>query len=384
MSMGFPHVNIASSRVYLDCNATTPLDPRVRQEMVRVLDLYGNPSSIHLEGRQARALVDEARVQLGRLLRCDGKRVVFTSGGTEANNLAVLGAARSRTALGRHIVTTAIEHSSVLNPCGVLQKAGFEVTRVSPNRDGLIETQAVVDALRTDTILVSVMTANNEIGTLQPVGEIAARTRERGILLHTDAVQAAGKIPLDVEDLGVDLLSVSSHKIYGPKGAGALYCTPQVDLRPLLTGGSHERGLRAGTENVPAIHGLGVAARLLAEEGLPATQPLRDRLQAGLIRRSMTVLCPNSPRLPNTVNFYSTSWIGESMVMAFDLEGFAVSNGSACSAGVIEPSHVILSLGYNEEVARSVVRVSLGKFTTESEIEEFLAAVDRLASCGGC
>ena len=369
-------------RIYLDYNATTPLDPRVRQEMVRALELYGNPSSTHWEGRVARSLVDEARVQVGRLLRCDHRRILFTSGGTEANNLAVLGAVRP---LGRgHVVTTAIEHPAVLNPCRTLEKAGFKITRVPPTRDGIIPAQAVAEAIRSDTVLVSIMMANNEIGTLQPIREIAAIAHERHILVHTDAVQALGRVPVHVQELDVDLLSVSAHKIYGPKGAGALYCAPGVALAPLLTGGSHERGLRAGTENVPAIHGFGVAARLLADEGLPRLKRLRDRLQAGLSSRSMTILCPDSPRLPNTVNFYSPSWRGESMVMAFDLEGFAVSNGSACSAGVIEPSYVIQALGYNEDVARSVIRVSLGKFTGESEIDQFLAAVDKLASCGGC
>ena len=371
-------------RIYLDYNATTPLDARVVEEMARAMEQCGNPSSIHAEGRRARALVDDARVQVGRLLHCDHRQVVFTSGGTEAINLAILGAVRGAGAGRRHVVTSAMEHSAVLNPCRRLEKEGFEVTRIRPTGDGMVEVGAVEEAIRPDTALISIQMANNEIGTVQPVGEIVAMAHRRGVPVHTDAVQALGKIPVDVQELGVDLLSVSAHKIYGPKGAGALYCAPQLELEPLLTGGSHERGLRAGTENVVGIHGFGVAARLLVEEGLPELLPLRRRLEEGLSMTSMTVICRDAPRLPNTVNFYSQSWIGESMVVAFDLEGIAVSNGSACSAGIIEPSHVILALGYNEDVARSVIRVSVGKFTKEKEVETLLSVVRKFDSGGGC
>lgn len=371
-----------TKRIYLDYNASTPIDPRVAEAVAWALQLRGNPSSIHREGREARSLVDEARASIAALLRCDHRGLIFTSGGTESNNLGVLGFARANRAKGNHIITTAIEHSAVLNSCHQLEREGFEITYVAPSREGMIDPAVIEAAFKAGTILVSVMLANNEIGTIQPVREIADRARAIGIVTHTDAVQAFGKIDVSPQDLGVDLLSVSAHKIYGPKGAGALYCAAGLDLQPLLRGGSHERGLRAGTENAPAIHGFGVAARLLNEEGLPELLPLRQQLEEGLARTNIRVLCASSPRLPNTVNFYSETWPGESMVMAFDLDGFAVSNGSACAAGVIEPSHVILALGYNELVARSVIRISLGKWTRPADIVEFLGAVQKFETIG--
>jgi cysteine desulfurase len=369
-------------RIYLDYNASTPIDPRVKQEMARASDIYGNASSIHEEGREARALLDEARVDLGRLLNCDHRQLVFTSGGTESNNLAILGATRAYREKGNHIITSAMEHSAVLNSCHQLQREGFEITFVSPTSGGMIQIESILNAIRPQTVLISIMMANNEVGTIQPIGEIGRLARERGILMHTDAVQALGKIPVNIAELDIDLLSISAHKIYGPKGAGALYFRSGVELMPLMRGGSHESGLRAGTENVAALHGFGIAARLLTKEGLPELMPLRQRLEAGLSKTSMKIICRDAPRLPNTINFYSESWLGESMVMAFDLEGVAVSNGSACSSGIIEPSHVMLSLGYNEEIARSVIRVSFGKFTTVEEIDYFLQVVDRLENIG--
>jgi Cysteine sulfinate desulfinase/cysteine desulfurase and related enzymes len=346
--------------------------------MDQAFRMYGNPSSIHEEGRYARSLIDEARVNLARLLNCDHRRLVFTSGGTEANNLAILGAARANRDRGKHIITSAIEHSSVLASCRQLEREGFEVSYVQPTHEGIIPAESVSNAMRSDTILVSVMMANNEVGTLQPVSEIAEVAHRNRAIVHTDAVQALGKVPVDVTALGVDLLSVSSHKIYGPKGAGALYHDPDVILQPLAFGGSHESGLRPGTENSLSIHGFGVAADLFATEGLPDFLPMRNELQDGLEKRSMRILCKEAPRLPNTLNFYSESWLGESMVMGLDLEGIAVSNGSACAAGIIEPSHVIVALGYNEEIARSVIRVSFGKFTKSGEIDRFLKVLEGL------
>lgn len=368
--------------IYLDYNASTPLDPRVIGEMTRAMGLFGNPSSIHAEGREARALVDDARVSLGKLLHCDSRRILFTSGGTEANNLALLGFARANHAAGNHLITSSIEHSSVLKAFHQLEKEGFAVTFVDPTSEGVIEPEKIRQAIRPDTILVSVMMANNEIGTIQPIHEIVTIAHERAIKVHTDAIQAVGKIPVEVDSLGVDLLSVSAHKMYGPKGAGALYIAPGTEVAPLMRGGSHESGLRAGTENVIGIHGFGVAASLLVEEGLPDLSPMRQRLESALTDASMTILCRDSLRLPNTVNFYSQSWIGESMVVALDLEGIAVSNGSACAAGIIEPSHVILSLGYNDEIARSVIRVTTGKFTQPEELDIFLQAIQRLQATG--
>jgi cysteine sulfinate desulfinase/cysteine desulfurase-like protein len=366
------------TRIFLDYNSTTPLDPRVKAAMDQAFSNYGNPSSIHEEGRHARALIDEARVNLARLLNCDHRRLVFTSGGTEANNMAILGYARANHQRGNHIITSAIEHSSVVASCRQLEREGFEVTYLNPTHQGIISADAVRDAMRKDTILVSIMMANNEVGTLQPVAEITEVAHRGGVIVHTDAVQALGKVPVDLNALGVDLLSVSSHKIYGPKGTGALYRNPDVNVLPLVFGGSHESGLRPGTENSISIYGFGVAADLFVRDGLPDFLPLREKLQAGLEQQSMRILCNEAPRLPNTLNFYSESWLGESMVMGLDLEGFAVSNGSACAAGIIEPSHVILALGYNEEIARSVIRISFGKFTKTGEIDHFLKVVGQL------
>ncbi len=364
--------------IYLDYNASTPLDPRVAQELIRSLDVYGNPSSIHRFGGQIRQRVDDARVRLARLLTCDHRQIVFTSGGTEANNLAIFGAARANSAKGKHLITSAIEHSSVLNAFRQLQREGFDVTYVRPDANGVVSPELIREALRPDTILMSIMMANNEVGTLQPIAAIAALGHERGIIIHTDAIQALGKVPVSVKDLDIDLLSISAHKIYGPKGVGALFHSAAVELLPLLRGGSHEGGLRAGTENVPAIHGFGVAADLLVRESIPDLLPLREQLEIGLASQGMTIVCKDAPRLPNTVNFYSEAWLGESMVMALDLEGIALSNGSACSAGVIEPSHVILALGYNEEIARSVIRVSVGKFTRPEDIDSFLHVMQEI------
>src|SRR5262245_25782290 len=237
-------------------------------------------------------------------------------------------------------------------------------------------------ALRADTILSSVMRDNYEVSSIQPIAEISATAKERGIRVHTDAVQAFGKIAVSPDALGADLLSVSAHKIYGPRGVGALYIAAGVEIEPLLRCGSHERGLRAGTENAASIHGFGVAAKLLQQEGLPELLPLREFLEAGLSQLPVQILCRNSPRIPNTVNFYSDRWLGETAVMSFDLQGFAVSNGSACAAGVIEPSHVIRALGYNEAIARRVIRVSFGKWTQKRELERFLGAVELMDSSG--
>lgn len=369
-------------RIYLDHCASTPVDPRVAEAIASAMRNSGNPSSIHAEGRQARALVDQARTSLAKLLGCDHRQLIFTSGGTEANNLAIVGSARASAGKGRHLITSSIEHSSVLNPFARLEKEGFAVTYVRPYADGVIRLDDIRGAIRPDTVLISIMLANNEIGTIQPISEIVLLAHEKGILVHTDAVQVPGKIPLDISKLGADLVSVSAHKMYGPKGVGALYAALGTPVEPLLRGGTHESGLRAGTENVAGIHGFGVAAELLLKEGIPDLRSLRDTLEQGLESTSMRILCKDSPRLPGVTNFYSEGWLGESMVMAFDLEGIAVSNGSACASGIIEPSHVIMSLGYNEDVARSVIRVSLGKFTTAREIERFVQVVHHIEGVG--
>jgi cysteine desulfurase len=368
-----------SHRIYLDYNASTPLDPQVNEAMAMAAEKFGNPSSIHQEGRQARALVDQARSSVARLLQCDQRRIVFTSGGTESNNLAIIGTARANRSKGNHLVTCSIEHSSVLNAFHQCEREGFEVTYLPPTSEGLIDPESLRAALRKNTILVSIMMANNEIGTIQPVAELAAIAHQNGTLFHTDAIQALGKIPVHADEIQADLISLSAHKIYGPKGAGALFCSASTDLEPLLRGGTHEQGLRAGTENVAAIYGFGCAAEILAVEGLPELMEFRNKIELSLNNEPVRILCQNAPRLPNTVNFYFPQWTGESLVMALDLEGFAVSNGSACASGIIEPSHVIRALGYNDEVARSVVRVSFGKYTQAAEIDSFLEFVHRLA-----
>lgn len=368
-------------RIYFDYNASTPLDPRVAREMIEKMSVFGNPSSVHAEGREARSLVDEARIHVGRLLNCDHRQILFTSGGTEANNLAVQGVARANRERGKHIITSAIEHSSVKNACRELSREGFEITTIKPLRNGVIDSNDLAAAMRDDTVLITIMLANNEIGTIQPIQQICALAKPRGIPVHTDAVQAVGKIPVDVAALGCDLLSISAHKFYGPKGTGALYYDESISLAPMMKG-SHEKGLRAGTENVVGIHALGLAAKLLVEEGLPELLPLRQKLESGLARTSAKIICEDAPRLPNTVNFHAPNWPGESLVMAFDLEGIAVSNGSACSAGIIEPSHVISALGYNDVIARSVIRVSLGKFTTPEEIDVLLGVIHGLDGGG--
>lgn len=368
-------------RIYLDYNASTPLDPRVAAEIADKMALFGNPSSIHAEGRQARALIDQARVSVAGLLNADHHQVIFTSGGTEANNLAIFGTAAVLREKGKHLITSAIEHSSVLNCFRQLEKEGFDVDYLPPTASGMVDPQQVEDAIREETILISIMLANNEVGTVQSIHGISSLARSRGICLHTDAVQALGKIPVDVESLGADLVSVSAHKIYGPRGVGALYHSADTVLTPLLRGGSHEKGFRAGTENVHGIHGFGCAARLILEEGIPDFLPLRTHLEEGL-GHTHEIVCREAKRLPNTVNFFSRDWLGESLVMALDLEGISISNGSACSSGIIEPSHVILALGYNESIARSVIRVSFGKFTTCEDVDCFLDALHRIEGAG--
>ena len=367
--------------IYLDHNATTPCDPRVVEAMIPYFtNSFGNAASRnHPFGWQAEEAVDEARKQVADLIGANAKEIVFTSGATESDNLAIKGAAEMYREKGNHIITCVTEHKAVIDACKRLEKEGYRVTYLPVQKDGLISLDDLRNAITDKTILISIMTANNEIGTIQPVSELTAITHERGALFHTDAIQAFGKIPLNVESIQADLISFSAHKIYGPKGAGALFCAPSADLEPLLRGGSHEQGLRAGTENVPAIHGFGCAAEILDREGLPDLLPLRSKLEAGLASEPVEILCRNAPRLPNTINFYFPEWPGESVVMALDLEGFAVSNGSACSSGIIEPSHVIRALGYNDEIARSVVRVSFGKFTQAAEMDSFLEFVHRLA-----
>lgn len=372
-------------RIYFDNNATTPLAPEVLQAMLPYLtDQYGNASSIHWFGQQARTAVETAREQVAHLLNARPHEVVFTSGGTESDNAAIFGiveAARSQT---KHVVTTAIEHHAVLHCCKALEKRGVEVSYVPVGPSGVVNPSDIERSLRPDTVLITVMHANNEIGTIQPLEEIGRIARERGIPFHTDAVQSVGKIPVDVEKLGVDLLSLSAHKLNGPKGVGALYARRGKVLRPLLYGGHHERDRRPGTENVPGIVGLGKAAEIAhlhLEEEAKRVATLRDRLESGILERVplSSVTGDRGRRLPTTTNISFDYIEGEAFVIAMDLRGIACSTGAACSSGTVEPSHVLTAVGRTPAEARSSVRFSVGRFNTVEEVEEAIQIIPAVA-----
>lgn len=361
-------------RIYLDHNATTPLDPEVAKTAADCTErCFGNPSSIHALGNEARFIVESARRQVAQLLNCTARRIVFTAGGSESDNLAIKGAAFARRGVGNHIITTAIEHPAVLGACRWLEEQGFRVTRLPVNGEGLVAPSDLEAALTADTILVSVMAANNETGALQPIADLARMARRQGALFHTDAVQAVGKVPVDVQQWEVDLLTLSGHKIHGPKGVGALYIRQGVALDPLVHGGKQEHGLRAGTENAPGIAGFGKAAEI-AIQRLPQMdriRSLRDRLEDG-IKEIVSDARRNGPlneRLPNTVNLTLPGMRGESVVLALDHLGVALSSGSACRAGMPEPSHALLAMGLSPEEAHCALRFSLGLDNTEEEID---------------
>ena len=377
-------------RIYLDHNATAPVDPEVRKLVHRLMEeVPGNASSIHDPGNRARFAIESARRRVAQLLNCTARRVTFTGGGSEADNLAIKGVAFAHQNRGRHIITSSIEHPAVLASCRWLQQLGFEITYLEVDKSGRVEPAALDSAIRSDTILVSVMAANNETGAIQPVGELARLAHSRGVLFHTDAVQALGKIPVDVQELDVDLLTVSAHKLYGPKGVGVLYIRQGVAMDPLVHGGKQEHGLRAGTENVAGIAGLGKAAEL-AVQRLPKmadVQKLRDRLERG-IRKLVPAAKLNGPkdnRLPNTLNMTLPELRGESVVLAMDQKGVALSSGSACRAGSPEPSHALLAMGLSEAEAHCALRFSLGIWNTEDEIDrtvELLGELTRDVSSG--
>ncbi len=369
--------------IYLDHNATSPLDPLVAKTVAECAErCFGNPSSIHAPGNEARFVVESARRQVAQLLNSTARRVVFTGGGSEADNLAIKGVAFARRRFGNHIITTSIEHPAVLAACAWLEGQGFRVTRLPVNREGVVEVVELEAALSPETILVSVMAANNETGALQPIPDLVKVTHGQGALFHTDAVQAVGKIPIDVREWEVDLLTLSGHKFHGPKGIGALFVGQEVTLEPLVHGGKQEYGLRAGTENVPAIAGLGKAAEL-ARRRLPEMdriRALRDRLENG-IRKIVSDAKRNGPperRLPNTVNITLPGMRGESVVLALDHRGVALSSGSACRAGAPEPSHALLAMGLSEEQAHCALRFSLGLGNTEEEIDRTLAMLEEM------
>lgn len=358
---------------YFDHNATTPVAPEVLRVLSEsIAEVYGNASSIHYFGQAAKQRLEAARREIATALGCDAREIVLTSGGTESDNLAIFGVARGATG---HIVTSSIEHPAVLNACAQLEREGCQVTYLPVGGDGIVDPADVRRALRPQTVLITVMHANNEIGTLQPVAEIAQIAREAGVVFHTDAVQTAGRIPLRVKDLGPDLLSIGGHKFGAPKGVGALYVRKGVNLKPLLFGGHHERDRRAGTENVPGALALARAASLAFDwTGLV---PLRDRLEQGILDRVPATRVNGDParRLPNTSNIRFEGIEGEAMVIALDLRGFAVSSGSACSSGAVEPSHVLLAMGQNPADARSSVRFSLGPGNTSEQVDSLIDAV---------
>ena len=376
--------------IYLDNHATTRVDPRVLQAMLPFFtENYGNAASRHhIFGRIANEAVQEARGQIATLIGASPREIIFTSGATESNNLAIRGAAAMYRSRGEHIITAATEHHAVLDPCLRLGREGFRVTVLPVAGDGLVEPQRVSDALSDRTILVSIMAANNEIGTLAPLKEIGLLCKAKGVLLHTDAVQAVGKVPFDVEDLGVDLASVTAHKIYGPKGVGALYVRrhePHVRLTPLFDGGGHEQGLRSGTLPVPNIVGFGKACELCSIEGAEEAvrlRGLRERLHEGIQNQLDDVSLNGHPtlRLPGNLNVSFAYVDGEALMMA--MRDIAVSSGSACTSASVEPSYVLRAIGLSDELARSSLRFGLGRFNTEEEIEftisTIVQAVERL------
>jgi len=366
-------------RVYLDHSATTP----VRQEVVEAMlpyfsQEYGNASSVHGFGQRARHAIEEAREKVASLLGASPEEIVFTSGGTESDNLAIKGAAA--VTRGRQVITSTIEHHAVLNTCTALEKQGFKVVRLPVDRHGLVDPEQLRQALagvQGDVALVTIMMANNEVGTVEPIKELAAVAAEASVPFHTDAVQAVGKIPVDVDALGVDLLSLSAHKFYGPKGAGALYVRSGTRIRPIQHGGHHEKSLRAGTENVPSIAGLARALELACEEldaEAKRLHELRDRLQEGLMQRVPDNLLNGHPakRLPHLLNMSFENVEGESVLLSLDAVGIAASTGSACTSGTLEPSHVLTAMGIPPEIAHGSLRFSLGRINTAGDIEYVL------------
>jgi len=373
------------SRIYLDHNATTPLAPEAADRLDRVSrEVWGNASSVHHFGQQAKAILDDARGEVAALLGVDPSEVVFTAGGTEGDNFALRGTAEALEPTGRkHLIATTIEHEAVLNTLKALARRGWRVTLLPVDASGIVSPDALCEAITDETAIVSVMHANNEIGTVQPVGALAEIAHARGALVHTDAVQSAGKIPLDVKSLGVDLLSISGHKFYAPKGTGALWIRRGVRLQPFMSGGRQERNRRAGTESVPALAALGVAARIAREKQAgeaPRLGALRDRLENGVLAAVAGAVRNGaaSPRVANTANISFERVEAESLLIGLDLEGIAVSSGSACSSGTLEPSHVLKAMGLPHHRTLSSIRFSLGASNTEEEVDRVIAVLPPL------
>jgi cysteine desulfurase len=369
------------NRVYLDFNATTPVDPAVLDAMLPYLSTdFANASSIHTPGQRARAVVETAREQVAALIGAKPQEIVFTSGGTESDNHAIFGVVRNAAGQEKHVITTTIEHEAVLNACQALEKHAVAVTYLPVDRNGQVVPSSLRAAIRPETVLITVMYTNNELGTVQPLEEIGKIAAQADVYLHADAVQAAGKIPVDVNKLGVDLLSLSGHKIYAPKGIGALYVKSGTKLRQLLYGGHHQRGFRPGTENVAGIVAFGKAAEIARQtlaEDAKRVGALRDQLEQGLLARIPDAFANASgaPRTPNTSNITFPGIEGEALLIALDLKGLAVSTGAACSSGAVEPSHVLTAIGLSANDARASLRFSLGRHTAVAEIDFALQIV---------
>ncbi len=367
--------------IYLDNAATTAVLPEVAEEMLPYLtENYGNPSSLYSIGQKGKRALEESRNEVAHYIGAEPREIYFTSGGTESDNLAVKGYAYANRDQGNHLITSSVEHHAVLNVFHVLETQGFQVTYLPVDRYGFVDPLAVQDAIRSDTILISIMMANNEIGTIQPLKEITAIAREKAIAVHTDAVQAVGKIPVDLKDLGVDLLSLTAHKIHGPKGIGALYKKDGIKLASLFEGGHQEKDLRPGTENVPGAVGLAAALRLSAgslESGASNLSAMRNKLENGILSRIGNVTVNGHPdhRVPNITSLNFAYLEGEALLLALDVRGIAVSTASACSAGSDEPSHVLTAIGLDPVTARSTLRFSLGKNNTFEEIEHVIETV---------
>ena len=373
-------------RIYLDCAATTPTHPDVITAMLPYFtEAFGNPSSIHSHGQEAKQALEEARDKVATLIRAESEEIVFTGSGTEADNFAIKGVAYAKESQGNHIITSTVEHHAVIETCKFLEERGFEVTYLPVDEYGLVAPDDVTRAITDKTILISVMHANNEVGSIAPVAEIGRIAREAGVYFHTDAVQTVGHIPVDVKDLGVDLLSMSAHKFYGPKGVGALYIRKGTKLVPYMHGGEQEGGWRAGTHNIPGIVGFGKAAELaqqeLTEEAERVTY-LRDRLISGFLERLDHVRLNGHPtkRLPNNVSVTVDFVEGESVLLNLDLEGISASTGSACSSESLEASHVLLALGLSPEQAHCSLRFSLGKWTDEADIDRLLEVMPKVVA----
>lgn len=369
-----------ASTIYLDHAATTPLSSEVLEAMTPYLTQhFGNPNSLHQTGRAARRAVETARAEVAELLHAQNGLVVLTAGGTEADNLALQGVANARKTQGNHIITSAIEHHAILHACQKLERRGFEVSYLPVDSHGKVALDDLRQALRDETILVSVMTGNNEVGTIQPIAEIGEILADHPAYFHTDAVQAVGHLPVDVESLGIDLLSLSAHKFYGPKGSGALFVREGVDVEALLHGGGQEYGLRGGTENVAGIVGLGAAAKLarkrIKAEKETHLSALRDRLIAGVLERVEGAVLTGHPsdRLPGSASFCFAGVMGESLLLKLDMHGIRVSSGSACTSGHLDPSHVLLAMGLSKPLANGSIRMTLGQGSSGPDVERVLA-----------